>query len=129
MVPTLDTLTDHEIDNKINTSTTDTTSPTSQSSPTSQLSSNTHKYNSLNDKISSSLRLQSFLTSSPYLSSHLPVLLARIERHDALSANLTSQLARDLDKKERIFEVLKEAIEIDPKVAELYQILLEENII
>lgn len=84
---------------------------------------------SLNDKISSSTRLQSFLSSSPYLSSHLPVLLARIDRHDASSPTAESQLARDLDKKERIAEVLKEAIETDPKVAELYQILLEENII
>jgi len=113
-----------EKDDKINTSTTSTTSP-----PPPPSSANPQKYISLNDKLSSSLRLQSFLTSSPYLSSHLPVLLARIERHDTVTANSSSQLARDLDKKEKIVEVLKEAIETDPKVAELYQILLEENII
>lgn len=84
---------------------------------------------SLNDKLSYSTRLQSFLASSPYLSTHLPVLLARIDRHDTSSPTTESQLARDLDKKERIAEVLKEAIETDPKVAELYQILLEEKII
>jgi hypothetical protein len=92
---------------------------------------------SLADKISSSQRLQSFLSSSSsssssssYLLSHLPVLLARIDRHDPLStSDSSSQLAKDLDRKERIVEVLKEAIETDPKVAELYQILLEENIL
>lgn len=91
---------------------------------------------SLADKISSSQRLQSFLSSSSsssssYLLSHLPVLLARIDRHDPLSTSdsSSSQLAKDLDRKERIVEVLKEAIETDPKVAELYQILLEENIL
>ena len=125
MVATVSTVNStDEKEDKINDITTATTSSSASSS-----SSNPQKYKSLNDKLSSSLRLQSFLTSSPYLSSHLPVLLARIERHDTVTANSSSQLARDLDKKEKIVEVLKEAIETDPKVAELYQILLEENII
>mgnify|MGYP001809624967 CR=1 FL=1 len=86
---------------------------------------------SLEDKLSSSERLKSFLASSPYLVNHLPVLLARINRHDTFSSSFSSeaQLAKELNKKERIVEVLKEAIETDPKVAELYQILIEENIL
>lgn len=83
--------------------------------------------------VSSSTRLQSFLKSNPYLYDQLPVLLARIDRQDP-SAPITSTpasslLAKDLEKRERIAEVLKEAIETDPKVAELYKILDEESLL
>lgn len=83
--------------------------------------------------VSSSTRLQSFLKSNPYLYDQLPVLLAWIDRQDP-SAPITSTpasslLAKDLEKRERIAEVLKEAIETDPKVAELYKILDEESLL
>ena len=84
----------------------------------------------MNEKLSASTRLKSFLASSPYLHHHLPVLLARIDRRESSQlSSPSSQLARELEKKERVAEVLKEAIDTDPKVAELYEILKEEDII
>ena len=86
----------------------------------------------LQSKLKSSTRLQDFLTSNPYLLTQLPVLLARIDRQsqeqNLVSAN-TSELAKELERKERINCVLGEAVDTDPIVAELYKILQEEDLI
>ena len=82
----------------------------------------------LSIKLKSSLKLKNFLKSHPYLSEQLPVLLARINRTQSNNLS-TSQLARDLENKQRILDLLKEAIETDPKISELYSILRDEDLI
>ena len=95
-------------------------------------SSNSNSNSCLQYKLKSSTRLQDFLTSNPYLLTQLPVLLARIDRQsqeqNIVSAN-TSELAKELERKERINCVLGEAVDTDPIVAELYKILQEEDLI
>lgn len=91
----------------------------------------------LPQKIAASIALNSFLTTHPYLLTQLPVLLARIDRTDTSSTSsshlpanpATSQLTRDLERRERIRVVLGEAIDTDPQVAELFKILQDENLI
>lgn len=81
-------------------------------------------------KLNSSTRLQEFLTLNPYLHTQLPVLLSRIDRQDpSSSSQANSDLARELERKERIGRVLREAVETDPIVGELYKILQEEDLI
>lgn len=86
-------------------------------------------YLTLQSKLNSSVRLQTFLSTNPYLKTQLPVLITRIDRQETLSPSASSELAKDLEKKERIGAVLKEAVELDPIVAELFNILQEENLI
>lgn len=82
------------------------------------------------DKLSSSTRLQEFLALNPYLQAQLPVLLARIDRAEpAFTLQAGSELARELERKERVGSVLREAVDTDPIVGELYRILQEENLI
>lgn len=117
-----------ESENKIIKGANDSSS-TSASSPISIASSTAD----LSSKLKSSLRLNIFFKSNPYLSEQLPVLLARIDRSNINNNNNnnsnTSQLTRDLEKKQNISELLKEAIETDPKISELYTILREEDLI
>lgn len=87
---------------------------------------------SLSERITSSQRLQSFLTENTYISEQLPVLLARIARFESTTTQHhqpASALARDLERNSKISEILKEAIETDPKIGELYSILQDEDII
>lgn len=85
---------------------------------------------SLNDKLKASSRLSTFLSTNPYLFEQLPVLLARIDRRAPTSSdNHSNELARELERKQRIVEVLKETLEVDPKIAELFTILQDENLI
>lgn len=81
------------------------------------------------NKLKSSTRLQEFLALNPYLQTQLPVLLARIERAEPSTTQVGSELARELEKKERIGNVLGEAVDTDPIVGELYKILQEEDLI
>lgn len=87
--------------------------------------------NSLQSKLKSSTRLQDFLTSNPYLLTQLPVLLARIDRQSQEQNPVAtpSEMAKELERKERINCVLGEAVDTDPIVAELYKILQEEDLI
>ena len=87
----------------------------------------------LQSKLNSSTRLQEFLAANPYLQTQLPVLLARVDRQEpaggSSSSRSMSELARDLERKERVGRVLREAVDMDPIVAELYEILQEEALI
>lgn len=97
---------------------------------------------SLSDKIKASTRLSTFLSANPYLFEQLPVLLARIDHrfaNETASNNggnnnnsnnkQGNELARELERKQIIVDVLKETISVDPKISELFTILQDENLI
>ena len=117
------------INDQTSTSITTTATTTAAATDTSATTATTST--ATTSTIKSSKRLQDFLETNPYLYTQLPVLLARIDRNDPAAATVkpSGMLAKDLEKRERISEVLKEAIETDPKVAELFKILQDENLI
>jgi hypothetical protein len=78
--------------------------------------------------LQSSQPLQTFLSTHPYLRAHLPVLLSRLNLPSS-SGTERSALAREQERQNRIIEVLKETMEVDPEVAALYDILSKEGFI
>lgn len=83
---------------------------------------------SLTARLESSARLQEFLSTHPYLNSHLPVLLKRLQLPQS-TTTATSALAREQEREARIVGVLKETLEVDEEVKELYELLLGEGLL
>ncbi len=86
---------------------------------------------SLAARLESSEGLKTFLFTHPYLRSHLPVLLARIhlltQSSSSSSSSPKSALSKDLERDEKVIEVLKETLKVDPEVAALYDLLYTEG--
>lgn len=118
-------------DSSFNDSTTNTTATIATSTLTTTTITNNNNTNDITenfaDRLKSNSVIKSFLDSHPYLQIQLPVLLARIARPSVDSG--TSELAKDLERRERVGRVLKEAIETDPQVAELFELLQKEKFI
>lgn len=74
------------------------------------------------------VKIKALLERTPYLKTHLPILLARISRsHAQVDSKPDSSLAKDLERQSRTCEILKETLEVDPNVLELYSLLQSEG--
>lgn len=74
------------------------------------------------------VKIKDLLERNPYLKTHLPILLARITRsHAQIDSKVDSSLAKDLERQSRTCEILKETLEVDPNVLELYSLLQSEG--
>lgn len=83
----------------------------------------------LSERIRQNERLQRLLQTDNYLQTQLPVLLSRIDRATDSLTNASSALRREQDRKARIGEVLSEAVAVDPRIKELFELLQQEDFI